>query len=214
FGLVEDAAEAVGADDHDDPAVAELDDVVLGPAEIAVVGREADVAVLGPRLAAVGADDHAVARVGEGAVERVLVLLVVGADVMLERDQDPAVAGDDVVADEGAVLEAAGDFEGRAPGGEAVIAGEEPGAPGVGPVARMRGEEERGMAAEDHQLGGALAFRRALAREADVEALERSPGLALVGAPGDAGVVQGAWLGVAAGEDEEDPRTVGQLAQG
>ena len=49
-------------------------------------------------------DEHTVARIREGAVERRLVLLVIGADVMLERHHDAAVFADDVLADEGALL--------------------------------------------------------------------------------------------------------------
>src|ERR1700677_789952 len=62
-GVVEYAPQAVGTDDHRNAAFAEFDDVVLGPTVIAIIRREADVAVFGPSLAAIAAHQHAVPRI-------------------------------------------------------------------------------------------------------------------------------------------------------
>jgi len=66
--------------------------------------------VLGPRLAAVAADQHAVARIAHVVPQRAMPRLVLRrwrrrafrwTEVMLNRHQDAAVAGHDVIAEEG-----------------------------------------------------------------------------------------------------------------
>ena len=170
--------------------------------------------MLAPGLAAVRTHQHAIAGVGEGAVERGLILFGIRTDVMLEGHEDAAVSRGDRWADEGALLEAAGQFARLAPGLERVVARQIPGAPVVGPVFRVGREEQRRSAVADEDFGRALADGLPFAREADVEGRQWRPGLSFVGAAGDAGVVQRGRFGVAAGEHEQDPRLVGQQAQG
>ena len=124
---------------------------------------------------------------------------------MLEGQHDAAVLRDNAGADEGAVLQATGQGLGLAPGLAVVIAVDEPGVPVRGPVLRVRGEVERGAVALNEDLSGTLADGVSFAGEADIESLQRGPGLALVGAAGDAGVVQRRGFCVTTGENEEHP---------
>jgi len=214
FCLVKHAAEAVGADDHGDAAIVVLKEIVFCPAEVSTVGRESDVAVLGPGLAAVAADEHSVAWVGEVSVERCFFLLIVGSDVVLKRDHEATVFADDVLAHEGALFEASWDCFGLAPGLEGVVAGEEPRAPVIGPMLGMGGEKEGAMLVKDHELGGTLSDGFTFAGKANIEGFEWGPSFALVITAGDAGVVQGAGFGIATGQHEEDPGVIGKLPQG
>jgi hypothetical protein len=81
-----------------------LKEVVLCPAEVSTVRREADVAVLSPCFAAILADEDAVARVGELSLQRWQLALVIRPDVMLEGQYEATVFGDQVLADEGALF--------------------------------------------------------------------------------------------------------------
>ena len=161
--------------------------------------------MLAPGLAPVTADEDAIAWIGEGTIQWGFVLLIIGADVVLEGDHDAAVFANDVLADEGTFLEAARHFDRLAPCLEGVVTGEVPGTPVIGPVLGVRGEKQRAALAEDHELRRALADGFSFAREADIEPLQRCPNLAQVMAARHAGVVQRAWLGIATGEDKENP---------
>ena len=122
--VVEHSAKTVSADNHGNATIAQFRDVVLGPAVVAVVGREADVAVLGPGLAAITADEHAVARIADVVEQRLVPRLFLRRRrrraggrtfVMLERQQDAAIARDDVIPDEREFRQASGDRLGRRP---------------------------------------------------------------------------------------------------
>ena len=110
FSVEEYSAETVGTNDHGDAPVLQFDDIVLGPAAVGVVIREANVAVLAPRLAAVAADEHAVARVADVEGKTLpFVLRQRGAGgrafIVLEGHQDAPVASDDVISDERAIMQ-------------------------------------------------------------------------------------------------------------
>lgn len=216
LGIVEHAPQPVGADEHGDAAVGQLHNRVLGPEVVLIIRGQPDVAVLGPALAAIAAHEHAVARTHGKADRAPPPVDAPGRQhfpVVLKGQQNAPVPGDNVAADEGAILQAPGRGFQRRPVAAAVVAVGHPLFP-IGKGAVVGGHKEGAAFVPHHQLGGHQRRLRPPLFDAQVHRFQRGPATALVVAARDKDPVLRQRFGLPTAQHDHHPRAIGQPPQG